>query len=409
MNRVIRTFLRWGAGAALVVALLAGVSMASTAVSVRYGRAHPAQASCWARIAWYTWPSDGNRERLAVRLFYAGDEAAGREMIQRLWGAGNKLSMPGYMVLMRHLDDSRQDETLDRVRAEALKQYPQSPSVWYAAGTVSWKRGDSQEAAVQFDKAADLAIAQRLAPSTARNLLISQCRSHVQNKEFETAIAAAQRALSVLPDEVEIHECSAISLEALGRYDEAFCAWLRASEFPQHSLGDFYQACMCLRRLHREDEATKLLQAKASALDWPSHSMLMAAIECQRNPAAARKALQSVSSLDPNITTPKLLAAASYAWQGDCASALKGLKQFAPLTYSDRFYRALYVYQCSPKVAQRKMRENLLPPDEPGKAAENIFRYLDLRDVLEGRTLLMPRGIIFARDKARGSGIPAAS
>ncbi len=249
----------------------------------------------------------------------------------------------------------------ERILVAAHKANPDSAALLRLAGGVFFLDGNYVNAAIAFKKAdklepldppnrftlamAFIALGRRdwarielerlvSADPKATIYLYWLARLDYDDQKFAAAVEKLQRVIAATPDFMRAHDNLGLSLEALGRYEEAEAAYKKAIElnrqkkpsspWPPLNLG------IMLSKLGRRDEAeTYLREALEYKPDFAqAHYRLGMILEKWGKLEEAIAEFRQAADLDPDYTEPVYAMARLYRRTGDMKQARKALKEF---------------------------------------------------------------------------------
>ncbi|MEN6547766.1 MAG: hypothetical protein ABFE07_17160 [Armatimonadia bacterium] len=164
-----------------------------------------------------------------------------------------------------------------------------------------------------------------------------------------------------------------------------------------HEYDTLYEACLCLARAGEYEQALMLAKLRKQQIPANVYYLCLAAAYTPNHPRLAREALwQALQAADQGSSATELtgvLFDASEAWIGKPRAAREALRKVKCGNRRVWKYRLLLLYQLETEEERERLGKVIRAMYEDTAYSGPVFLYLDMRDVLDGRTLMMPRGI----------------
>jgi Flp pilus assembly protein TadD len=293
----------------------------------------------------------------------AGQESPGLQAIESV-----PLDAPSRAELMEALQ-ARDYVRAEKVLVKAIDRNPKAASLLTLAGSIFFLDGQYMNAAIAIKKAEKLAPVDnatrftlamayvrlnrrdwarpelaKLAQADSRNALYPywQARLDYDDQLFAAAVEKLQKAIELNPDYMKAYDNLGLSLEAMGKLEEAVRAYEKANElnsrqkpgspWPPLNLG------ILLTRMGRYDEAERYLRESAGydgRFSQP-HYRLGIVFEKRGKPAEAVEELKRSTALDPSYAEPWYALGRMYQRLGDGKSASEALSEFQKLKKKQR-------------------------------------------------------------------------
>ncbi|MEN6303865.1 MAG: hypothetical protein ABFD96_14130 [Armatimonadia bacterium] len=221
-------------------------------------------------------------------------------------------------------------------------------------------------------------------------------------RDFDGALRRADEGLALCPQSAELHEWKAAAFEGLSQWHQAACELQRAVKLQRfHEYDTLYEACLCLARAGDHEQALMLAKRRKQQIPANVYYLCLAAAHAWNQPHLAREALwqafQAAHQGSPATELIGVIVDASEAWTGRPQIAREALRKAKCGNGLVWKYRLLLLYQLETEEERQRLGKVIRAMYEDTAYSGSPFLYLDMRDVLDGRTLRMPRGIRMER------------
>jgi tetratricopeptide (TPR) repeat protein len=293
----------------------------------------------------------------AAGLVFAGQESPGVEA-RAIQNAPLDAATRGALMAALQTRDYKRAEKL---LVKAIEQNPKAASLLTLAAAVFFQDGEYMNAAIAMKKAEKLAPLddanrftlamsyvrlkhpdwarselEKLAKSDPRNPLYPYwlARLDYDDQMFAAAVEKLNRAIELNPEYMKAYDNLALSLEGLGKLDEAVRAYEKANElnsrqkpgspWPPLNFG------ILLTRMGRYDEAERYLRESAGydGRFAQAHYRLGVVLEKKSKLPEAVVELRQATALSPEYAEPWYALGRIYQQQGDAENAAKALAEF---------------------------------------------------------------------------------
>lgn len=225
-----------------------------------------------------------------------------------------------------------------------------------AVGDARFARGELAESRVAYEAAL------KLVPDDV-TALVGLGRTKLMAREFDAALADADRAVAINPGIGDAHALRADALNALGRTDDAVNALEAAVKASPRSLSYYFALISMLLRNDKLDAAeTHLTAMKKFAAKEPATHYLSAFLDFRRDRLpAAREAIDAMLRAVPEHPAGQLLAGAIYLRQGEQARAQRFLQSVLNKIPDNVFARRLLAASLLQSGDAERAREQIKP------------------------------------------------
>ena len=274
-------------------------------------------------------PSDAALERdlnAAIGRFRDRDVAGCREILDRIRSEHAAVPPPGVMMALLWHGVNQAGPARVELDAATLA-FPDDPEPYLLLGDIAFRERRVTEAALLFDRAADLTAAFSGDPRRTRDLEIRNAAGNAAVAEtrgqWETARAWLTTWLHLDPDNAGAHQRMGIAMFRLGDTDRALACFREARTLDEKAV----HPEIALARLYADakDDATarRLVEsALAAAPDDPAVHVAAAQWHLGRNDLeAAARAADAALALDPDKLDARIVRGTVARMQREYAAA----------------------------------------------------------------------------------------
>lgn len=350
----------------------------------------------WAVAACITWPSGQHLENLALNLWGRGDKEKAGRILLRLHRSGHPLTKWGYYELVKYVGwEQHQPAGAVQIAREATLTFPSSPLMLFALGRAHLKNNEPQDAVTAFNEA--WAATKRV--ETAKRLRSAtgwfRCSALMAARDFAGASAAAAEAAKEFPDALQFAQAQATAAEGEGDFRRAAHYWLTVACTPNRRQGRaLYDVCRLYGRTGQLREGLKLLEQRDKELTSAWEHVCRAALLAEVLPKQAQRELEQAdpSGLSKSaIEQVKLLTAVAPLWTKPVRNPAIARPEASSDETALTWYWQVYGLQAQRDAGDRNARAWLGQYEVEFASKGNAAFYLDLRDIMDGRQLRMPR------------------
>jgi tetratricopeptide (TPR) repeat protein len=273
-------------------------------------------------------PDDVESREIAAAIgrFRDRDIEGCRKLLEQARAANPKLPPPGVMMAMLWLNVNQVGPA--RVELEtAVVSFPEDPEPYLMLGDLAFRDRRITDAAVLFERAADLIASFTENPRRKRDFEIRSAAGNAavaeSRRQWERAEQLLARWLELDPDSAGAHQRMGIALFRLGRRDDALAEFREARKLDEKAV---YPE-LALARLHddtRQFDVARELVASALAAAPDDATVQLGAAQWylgRGDLAAAARAADAALRLDPRSLEAKLARGTIARMAGDDALA----------------------------------------------------------------------------------------
>lgn len=379
----------------LTAVLTAAVAVPPAMGNRSYSRGQYDDALYWFRISHRVVPCQWTTEAVSHTLWLLNRDAEAAPPLVALLTRGARLTLYSYFILAEHFLRQADAHWLKRIADEVEKHYPGCQIGHISRGALAEVERDLAKAVWEYEAAWKMVSEWDDDPYTLWWLSLHLTTVHMGMGKYEQAWEDAAKGLKVAPDDPTLLFLAGVSAEGMQEYEQAeeqFRRGLEVSHYPQAYL---YPICQLAGRTGRLEEARAILLKHRPEITAAQYRSCEGALASY---ADAPKVVADLRGVAGGIQHPeggmwmRILALGAETWEGPNPIAARELERMEidDEAWPHEVYRRIYLCQARGRVGDEdraflgKMYKRM------AFSALN-YQALDVRDVLNGRRVRLPR------------------